>query len=78
MPDEGPRCEAESESGIMQPPAEIHIISRSVKLRIKAADRIECISGDCQIATRQMLGLHIIKHHVARRARRGANHRLAP
>ena len=60
MPDEGAGHEAETEAGVPQPPAEIHVVASGVDLRIEAADGVERGPRHGQVAARQVLGLLVV------------------
>ena len=78
MPHKCPRREAEAVAGVAKAPAEIDIIARGPELRIEAADCLKGRAGDDEIAARQMLGLLVVEHDMARCSRCGTDDGFLP
>ena len=60
MPDKTCRAEANPIAGLLEPPADIHVITGGFELSAEAADTIKRVFADRQIAAGQMLGLGIV------------------
>src|SRR5919109_57449 len=70
VPDHGSRTESEFASVRSHPPANIDVVTRLAKLRIKSPDGFQPIAAEGHVATGNMLGFRIGKEHMSGPARR--------
>src|SRR5439155_26526298 len=71
------RCRAETNpvSGLLQAPAEIHIIARLAENGIEAANPCQCPLIKCHVAARNVFGLSVGQHYMGGTARRSHDSR---
>src|SRR5262245_20933016 len=69
VPDEPSVAETNFETGILQPPAKIHIISGLAENWIEHSALLECGLTNGHVATGNVLGLTIRQEHMSRAAR---------
>src|SRR5206468_1342953 len=69
MPDHCRRCEPELPSFLLNPPAEIDVIARDMKCRIKSADSFQRGSPERHVAAGNVLGDVVGEEDVNRSSR---------
>ena len=69
MPDERRWAEADLVSGLLQSPADVHVITRFAIDRIKAADGDKRIFKERHVAAGNVFRLAIRQHHMRRATR---------
>ena len=70
VPDHGGGAEAQRRATFLQPPARVHVVTRSTELRIEPADRLETGFAERHVASGDMLGLAVGQQDVNGPARR--------
>src|SRR5687767_9150403 len=65
MPDQRRRRVTDLQTGIDEPPADVHIISGDAKLLIKSAKAQQRIPFECHVAAGNVLRLAVIDHDMA-------------
>jgi hypothetical protein len=70
MPNHGRRAKSENQSSLLQPPADVNVITCYSKLGIESTDRLKRSFTERHITARNMLGLAIRKENVNRPAGR--------
>ena len=73
MPHEGPGGERDPAACLLQPPADVDVVARTMKLRIEAVDRFEHMAAKRHVAARHMLRHLIAFEHVRGLAGRGVD-----
>src|SRR2546423_4831098 len=78
MPDHRRRTEGDDVAGLLQPPAKIDVVPGFAKIRIEAADRLECPAVEGHVATGNVLSHGVGQEDVTRTARSSCDTGLHP
>src|SRR5262245_12772626 len=71
MPDKRAGRKSDPVAGLLQSPANIHVIARLAVMRIEAVDRLQNVAAKGHVATGNVLGLLIALQHMGGLTRRG-------
>jgi hypothetical protein len=64
MPDECPRRKCDPAAGLLETPADVHVVAGRAEALVESADRFERRPPECHVAARQVLGLGVGQQHL--------------